>query len=330
MTPPSGSEIATTCLVCGALVVRTDYGSSSPSYPCRACGPYRLTEYAAQRFHEAVGMAYGTPTLLQNHHLLSAVLRERHELTGAEVPVASLDELRAAARPLPDGYLGGVDRVLVYAADHLPRLGGKATLVPQFDYPLAYARDPAELVGIVELGVEMKYLHMYRKGNQADDPVEVSPTVDGWRRLQEIRTRRVERRQAFVAMAFADDLAPAYADGIAPALEATGYRPYRVDRVEHNDKIDDRIVAGIRQSGLLVADFTLHRGGVYFEAGLALGLGLPVIWTCRRDDIGNAHFDTRQYNHIVWDAPADLLAKLRARIEATLPAFAPAAFGPAA
>ena len=93
----------------------------------------------------------------------------------------------------------------------------------------------------------------------------------------------------------------------------------KVDLVEHNGKIDDFIVAQIRRSGLLVADFTGHRGGVYFEAGFAMGLGIPVIWTCRDSDIDELHFDTRQYNHIAWTNPQDLQERLQNRIAATIP-----------
>lgn len=50
----------------------------------------------------------------------------------------------------------------------------------------------------------------------------------------------------------------------------------------------------------MLADFTGHRGGVYFEAGFAKGLNLEVIWTCKEDDLVNLHFDIRQYNCIVW------------------------------
>ena len=50
-----------------------------------------------------------------------------------------------------------------------------------------------------------------------------------------------------------------------------------------------------------------------------LGLGIPVVWTCRDTDIDKAHFDTRQYNHIVWTDSDDLKEKLIARIEATVP-----------
>jgi nucleoside 2-deoxyribosyltransferase len=134
-------------------------------------------------------------------------------------------------------------------------------------------------------------------------------------------------RQAFVAMAFGEDLRPVFVDGIEPALRATGYDVVRVDFIEHNDKIDDRIVAEIRKSAIVVADFTGQRQNVYFEAGFALGLGRPVIWTCRESDIGAAHFDTRQYNHIVWRDVADLRTRLQHRIEATN-LIGPAPHGP--
>ena len=63
---------------------------------------------------------------------------------------------------------------------------------------------------------------------------------------------------------------------------------------------------------------TGQRQGVYFEAGYALGMGIPVIWTCRSDEIDKCHFDTRQYNHIVWETAGDLKEKLTNRILATI------------
>jgi len=125
-------------------------------------------------------------------------------------------------------------------------------------------------------------------------------------------------RQAFVAMAFRPEMQQAFDNGLKVGIESAGYDAKRIDRVEHNNKIDDEIIAEIRASRFLVADFTLQRGGVYFEAGFALGLSMPVVWTCRKDDLVNAHFDTRQYNHIDWETPEDLAQRLRQRIEATL------------
>ncbi|MDP8228612.1 MAG: hypothetical protein P9M15_04080, partial [Candidatus Electryoneaceae bacterium] len=95
---------------------------------------------------------------------------------------------------------------------------------------------------------------------------------------------------------------------------------YLVSRDEHNEKICDRIIAAIRRSGLLIIDVTGSRPAVFFEAGFAMGLGIPVIWTCKsgeEDDI-NDNFDTRQYNHIIWDDAEDLKEKLKNRILATI------------
>jgi hypothetical protein len=96
----------------------------------------------------------------------------------------------------------------------------------------------------------------------------------------------------------------------------------RIDKKEHNNKIDDEILAEIRRSRFLIADFTCEpknvRGGVYYEAGFAQGLGIPVIWTCRETSLADLHFDTRQYSHIVWKTPADLFTQLKNRIGATI------------
>jgi hypothetical protein len=49
-----------------------------------------------------------------------------------------------------------------------------------------------------------------------------------------------------------------------------------------------------------------------------MGLGIPVIWTVRKDQIDQTHFDTRQYNHITYETADELRAKLRNRIKATI------------
>jgi nucleoside 2-deoxyribosyltransferase len=68
----------------------------------------------------------------------------------------------------------------------------------------------------------------------------------------------------------------------------------------------------------MVADVTNQKSGVYYEAGFAHGLGIPVIWSVRHDDLKNVHFDTRQYNHIVWEDETDLRDKLKNFILATI------------
>jgi hypothetical protein len=127
-----------------------------------------------------------------------------------------------------------------------------------------------------------------------------------------------ESVNGFIAMWFDPLMAPARTDGFEPAIRSAGYTPVIVSGVEHVNKINDEIVSQIRQSKFLVADFTGHRGGVYFEAGFAMGLGLPVFWTCRQDEMKDLHFDIRQYNCIDWTDPADLARRLQRRIDAII------------
>lgn len=107
--------------------------------------------------------------------------------------------------------------------------------------------------------------------------------------------------------------------GISAAITDCGFpAPIRIDRKEHNNQITDEIVAAIRDAEFIVADFSGHRGGVYYEAGFARGLGRPVIHCCRDLDFDERHFDTKLINHIKWSSPADLREKLTNRIKATI------------
>ena len=112
--------------------------------------------------------------------------------------------------------------------------------------------------------------------------------------------------QCFVAMWFDESMDEVYEKAIEPAIRDMGYQPYRVDKDPHIERIDEKIIDQISKSRFIIADFTSKkgkpRGGVYYEAGFAHGFGLPVIRTCRKDRIGGVHFDTRQYQHILWEA----------------------------
>lgn len=145
-------------------------------------------------------------------------------------------------------------------------------------------------------------------------------TAKGWERLEQLRTPNKDSAQGFVAMWFAPEMTNIYENVLAPAIQSAGYIPHRVDQREHIDKIDDEIILQIRRSRFVVADATGHRGGVYYEAGFASGLGLPVFWTCRKDVMKDLHFDVNHYNCIVWeldklDEFRDALAR---RIESVL------------
>lgn len=125
-------------------------------------------------------------------------------------------------------------------------------------------------------------------------------------------------KKAFVAMSFNPHLADNYSCGIKPAIEALGYDSIRMDKVPNNDKIDSKIIELISQSRFLVADFTGHRTGVYYEAGYARGIGIPVIQVCCSTDFDKLHFDIKTINTLKFDTATQLKGILTPHIETTI------------
>lgn len=306
------------CPICGtAEVERRDVGSGvATEYRCRRCGRYELCRVA----EAMLGATDPGPRKEAN---ASAWLRE-HE--GIRLREEDLKELWAIRGP------PGAERamkVLQEIAKRSPNIG------QTFDFKFPDLEDPSWLaVSWSEHSSEMgflviDYLHHTTEaisgivsetsgGKRGLMQGQITPR--GHQLLQELREGNPGSPIGFCAMWFKPELLALWSDAIEPAIRAAGYDPKRIDQHEHTNRIDDEIVAMIRRSRFVIADFTGQRGGVYFEAGYALGLGLRVIWTCREDYLKKVHFDTRQYNFLVWKQGdyADLAKRLQNRIEATL------------
>jgi hypothetical protein len=108
-------------------------------------------------------------------------------------------------------------------------------------------------------------------------------------------------------MWFDDSMSDAWLSGFEPGIKAAGFRPVRLDDKDYGGGITDEIMAEIRRSRFVVADYIGQRHNVYFEAGFALGLGLPVIPTCRADENDKPEVDIRHLNTLPWKSLADWL-----------------------
>ena len=217
------------------------------------------------------------------------------------------------------------DRLLQYIDQHTPSIGR----------PFKFSWSPGDRLWRMLARTEcteddeLKYLARFlenqgwlEKRGEPGDSSEYTLTVEGYSRLSALEHRTVLSRRAFVAMWFDQSMKEAWEGGIKAGIEEAGYEAVRIDQKEHVNKIDDEIIAEIRRSRFVVADFTQGdggpRGGVYYEAGFAHGIDIPVIFTCRKDALEKVHFDTRQYNYIVWEVPEELRERVRARISAVI------------
>jgi len=259
---------------------------------------------------------------------IAAFVRERN-LLGEPVPILFPAQRAIVGENPPPGSIGldliedtipksvaeQLDRTLLHLYQMSGHLGVWVSLT-QDDYPIAFGVNFDEF-DFIMCQLAADGLIRIPTGGW---PGKVQVTAKGYNRVAELeRGLLVSNKQAFVAMWFKEEeLGDAYKFGIEPAIRQCGYNAMKVNQAEHNEDINDFIIAEIRKSKFLVADFTGHRHGVYFEAGYMLGLGRKVIFTCRKDHMKEAHFDTSHRNHVIWETHEELCKKLCARIQATI------------
>lgn len=297
------------CFICSTVckVNERDYGDKK-AVDCPRCGIYTITGTAL-----AIKVPENTKRYLVSHYLR----KEYDAGNTAFVGTDSFEKLSALAEPpltekagiLLESFANDIacytDKINVNDEKYIARIAARNYQDYYFVIGILYNQ------GLLN-AIESQALNSDRNPYSN---CTISPA--GWAEVEAHR-RRAETTQGFVAMWFANEMDSVWENAIRPAFNDTGFTPLRIDGKEHNNKIDDEIIAEIQRSRFLVADFTDHRGGVYFEAGYALGRGIPVIWTCREDYMKDLHFDIRQYNTIVWKNEEELKERLHQRIRATI------------
>ncbi len=215
------------------------------------------------------------------------------------------------------------NRLLHWLAGETTCIGETVPVTQKHDSVFAWSESaiPAEVGYLLDYLKDQRWIYLEVNGFQFGNAVYPMLTVEGHRQIEALEVNPLSS-QAFVAMWFDESVKEIRQYGIMSGIEDAGYKPYVVDEDEHIGKIDDKIIAEIRRSRFIVADFTHGekgaRGGVYFEAGFGLGLGIPVIYTCHKGQMSDVHFDTQHYNHILWEKPEELREALANRIRAVL------------
>lgn len=178
----------------------------------------------------------------------------------------------------------------------------------EIDYPLMWLESADEFSYLLDV---LKERNLIRVQGEAKTPT-VRIEADGWDFIEAHAQENILTDQAFIAMSFNEEFDEIWKGGIEPAVQAAGYKPLRIDKELFIGHIDATIFNEIRQSRYLIAEVTEMNPGVYYEAGYALGLDIPVIWCVRKEvlDKKQIHFDTRQMRHIAWTNSGDLKEQL--------------------
>ena len=295
------------CLICRRKVVDRGAMAEGEAVRCPACGRYDVIEPLL------VVQLRDSACFADKRHLLSGIARRATE-RGQKVRFTSeIIDLLLASPNVPRTPIEKMDALLAGIAHKSSRFGHEVTLLDGNDYPLAFAINVEESRDLVSALRREKLVDADRAGRVG---WKVALTLAGWRRVEEMSKTGARSDQAFVAMWADPSMKDVWEKGIYPALDEMGYKPLCENWSDHSDKIDDKIIGDIRQSGLVVVDLTRHRPSVYYEAGFAHGLVGNVIFTCRESEADDTHFDIRQYKQIRWKDAADLKQKLVNRIRA--------------
>lgn len=146
---------------------------------------------------------------------------------------------------------------------------------------------------------------------------DIKFTFDGLSKVIQMNESGEHSDRCFIAMSFSNNQDKTR-ETIKSVILKTGYSPIIIDEqhIDSDTTINDAIISEIKKSKFMVADFTQHKHGVYFETGFALGLKRPVIYTCSNEDFDKTHFDTNHYPHIIYNDLDELSKKLKDKIEA--------------
>jgi hypothetical protein len=143
------------------------------------------------------------------------------------------------------------------------------------------------------------------------NPVEAAQTVPS-------PSDGIELGTAFIAMPIDenDHQLIDVLEAIKESASKCGITADRVDEVESNDRITDRILEYIRKAEFVIVDLTNERPNVFFEAGFAQGIGKIPIYLARHGT--KIHFDLKDYPIIQFRNMKELKEKLAKRLNALI------------
>ncbi|WP_300390198.1 hypothetical protein [Henriciella sp.] len=159
-------------------------------------------------------------------------------------------------------------------------------------------------------------------------PIWIRLTLAGWDEWEEIKAGQLHSQDGFIAMQFGDSRLDAFiADVLRPGIKK--HLGVAINRVDSPDTtkaglIDNVMREAIEEAAFVLVELSHGNKGAYWEAGLAEGLGKPVIYLCEEavwaDPSTRPHFDVNHRNTIMWDEtkPDDFITKLVATIKNSL------------
>jgi hypothetical protein len=297
------------CTVCQAPanVLREEFGWGTV-VDCSRCGDYSVERVTCDDIRLPLGDA-------KRRALASHLIRK---LQNGRRPLLTTDFFRSLEdRALPAAAEAS-DSLLLWFAESAQGNLGKLNPINHSDQALQAS------IGVIS-AADLIYVTealMHQRLIEGPTNIGLRLTPSGWLRVEELKRAHIASNYAFFARKFDNpELDRVFNECLRPAVAATGYELRPV--TQRAGLVDAVIEDEIRRCRFLIADLSDDNAGAYWEAGLAEGLGKPVIYVCRAKvgtEDKRTHFDANHRHTVRWDLSSldQTATKLKAVIRNTL------------
>lgn len=142
------------------------------------------------------------------------------------------------------------------------------------------------------------------------DGCSVNILLNGWKRIEKLKTINKNSKQGFIACWF-NAKHVRYSEAIVRGIKRTKiFEPMIIRDKDYPETILAKGLGEIKKSRFLIADLTGCRPSVIFEAGFAFGLGLEVVFVMKEDEFKDSkirkEFYTKSYKIISYKDEKEL------------------------
>ncbi|QYR19117.1 hypothetical protein KZ483_14150 [Paenibacillus sp. sptzw28] len=137
-------------------------------------------------------------------------------------------------------------------------------------------------------------------------------TESGWREAA-ARAGGKRLKPCLVYLPNEEQLREEWKENVLPKLEQCGYLPRMSDDLQAESSGEDTVRL-ISECKLILADIASGEPEIYFAAGFALGMQIPVILTVNRLNADNLRVRIKQIQPYVWEKTEDVAAMMQRRL----------------
>lgn len=290
------------CLFCDEIVPIKSKGDYDIYIGC-SCSP----DGAYSLLRDSYEMILSLPHQKKRDmfHLVSGYIREQTDCEEKVTLQANDLEAIVNSPNIPVTIEDKGNRLLQFLYRHSQGPGEPVVIHPlSSSYNLTYSPNLQELVYIVD---KLRSEHLLiREG------MTFQLTEKGW---SEAAASAGGKKLVPCSVLISDeeDLCAAWLQMLLPKMEQYGYQPRLLTKAktQNSEKYSLELIA---DSKLVIADLTAQSPEVYFAAGYALGLNIPVIWIMKSSDAGKLPVRIEEIRPIVWNTAEELAAILQQRL----------------